>query len=59
LRAQDAHEAWTAIGTGFIVSAVTAFVAVRWLLGYIQSHRFTAFAAYRFLVGLALLILPI
>lgn len=59
LRAQDAHESWIAIGTGFVVSAVTAFVAVRWLLGYIQSHRFTVFAAYRFLVGLALLVLPI
>lgn len=58
-RTQDAHESWVALGTGFIVSAVTAFIAVRWLLGYIQSHRFTVFAVYRILVGLALLIFPI
>lgn len=56
-QAQDSHESWIALGTGFIVSAVTAFVAVRWLLGYIQSHRFTVFAIYRLLVGLALLAL--
>ena len=32
----------------FVASAITAFVAVKWLLGYIQTHRFTAFAMYRF-----------
>ena len=40
-----------------VVSAVVAFVAVKWLLRYIQSHRFTAFAYYRFALGAALLLL--
>jgi len=28
---------------------------VRWLLGYIRTHRFTPFAVYRIALGLALL----
>jgi undecaprenyl-diphosphatase len=51
-----AHEDWTALIVGFIVSAIVAFVAVKWLLGYIRSHRFTAFAVYRIVLGLALLL---
>ena len=49
------QENWTALGVAFVASAVTAFVAVKWLLRYIQSHRFTAFAVYRVLLGVALL----
>ena len=41
----------------FVVSAVTAFVAVKWLLGYIRTHRFTPFAVYRIVLGVALLLL--
>lgn len=44
-------EDWGALGVGFAVSTVTAFVSVKWLLGFIQSHRFTAFAIYRILFG--------
>jgi len=28
---------------------------VRWLLRYVQTHRFTAFAWYRIIAGIALL----
>jgi undecaprenyl-diphosphatase len=49
------NEDWTALGIAFVVSTVTAFIAVKWLLGYIQTHRFTAFAIYRILLGAALL----
>ena len=45
------------LATGFVVSAVVAFVAVKWLLTYIQTHRFTAFAVYRIALGAALLAL--
>ncbi|MEZ5566677.1 MAG: undecaprenyl-diphosphate phosphatase [Gammaproteobacteria bacterium] len=48
-------EDWTALGIAFIASTITAFVAVKWLLRYIQSHQFTVFAAYRLVVGVALL----
>ncbi len=50
-----AHEDWSALSIAFVASAVTAFIAVKWLLRYIQSHRFTAFAIYRTVLGVALL----
>ena len=51
-----AHEDWTALSVAFVASMVTAFVSVKWLLRYIQSHRFTAFAVYRLVLGVALLL---
>ena len=54
---EAAHEDWTALAVAFVASAITAFVAVKWLLHYIQSHRFTAFAVYRVVLGAALLML--
>lgn len=54
------HEDWSALAIAFVVSLVTAFIAVKWLLGYIRTHRFTAFAVYRIVLGIALLIaLPV
>jgi undecaprenyl-diphosphatase len=50
------HEDWTALAVAFLAAVVTAFASVKWLLGYIRSHRFTAFAAYRVLLGVALLL---
>jgi undecaprenyl-diphosphatase len=50
-------ENWSDLAIGFVVSAIVAFVAVKWLLRYIQSHRFTWFAVYRIVVGIALLAL--
>jgi len=50
-----AGEDWTALGIAFVVSAVVAFIAVKWLLRYIQTHRFTLFAWYRIALGAALL----
>ena len=47
---------WNALGVAFIASAVTAFVAVKWLLHYIQGNRFTAFSIYRIVLGVALLL---
>jgi undecaprenyl-diphosphatase len=45
------------LALGFAVSAVVAFVAVKWLLAYIQTHRFTPFAWYRIGFGALLLVL--
>ena len=50
-----AGEDWTALAVAFVASAITAFVAVKWLLRYIQTHRFTIFAWYRIVLGAALL----
>lgn len=51
------NENWGAFAVGFIASTVTAFIAVKWLLKYIQTHRFTGFAWYRIALGGALLLL--
>ncbi len=44
-------ENWSMVVLGFLVSAAVSFVAVRWLLRYIQTHTFVAFGWYR--IGLA------
>jgi undecaprenyl-diphosphatase len=55
LKAGGGREDWGALAVAFLVSTITAFVAVKWLLGYIQTHRFTGFAIYRIVLGLLLL----
>ncbi|AWV05862.1 undecaprenyl-diphosphate phosphatase [Marilutibacter maris] len=49
-------EAWGELGLAFLAAAVTGFVVVRWLLGYIKQHRYTVFAYYRIALGAALLL---
>jgi undecaprenyl-diphosphatase len=51
-----ATEDWRALIVGFVVSLVVAFAAVKWLLHYIRSHRYTPFAAYRIALGIVLLL---
>jgi undecaprenyl-diphosphatase len=51
------HENWSAFALGFVVSTIVAFVAVKWLLTYIRTHRYTPFAIYRILLGVAILVL--
>ena len=41
---------------GLIVSFIAAFFCVRWLLRYISTHDFTAFAWYRIAFGIVVLI---
>jgi len=55
VRHQSATEDWNAVILGFVVSGIVAFIAVKWLLRYVQTHRFTIFAWYRILFGGALL----
>ena len=55
--ATAAHEPMFDLALGFVVSAVVAFIAVKWLLGYIQTHRFTVFAWYRIVLGAGLLVI--
>lgn len=47
-------ENWGMVGLGFVVSAVVSFIAVKWLLRYVQTHTFVVFGWYR--IGLAVLI---
>ena len=50
------NEDWTSLGIAFAISTVTAFVVVKWLIRYIQTHSFTVFALYRIALGIALLL---
>jgi undecaprenyl-diphosphatase len=52
----EAHEPWPMILLACAVAAVSAFVVVKWLLGYVRNHRFTGFAIYRILLGTAILL---
>ena len=54
---QAASEHWSDLAVGFVVSAIVAFIAVKWLLRYVQTHRFTIFAWYRIVFGALLLAL--
>jgi undecaprenyl-diphosphatase len=42
---------------GFIMSAFVSFLAVRWLLRYIQTHTFNVFGWYRIALGAGILCL--
>ena len=42
-------------GVGFVVSFLSAWLCVRWLLKYIATHTFVAFAWYRIAFGLVVL----
>lgn len=51
------EENWTDLGIAFAVSTVTAFIVVKWLMRYIQTHTFNVFAVYRVVLGILLLAL--
>jgi len=51
-----ASENWADVGVAFVAAVITGFVVVKWLLGYIKAHRFTAFAFYRIALGAGLLL---
>jgi undecaprenyl-diphosphatase len=47
-------ENWGMVLLGSVVAAVVSFIAVKWLLRYIQTHTFVAFGWYR--IALAIVI---
>ncbi len=47
----EPHEPWWQIGLGTLVSAITAFIVVRWLLQFVRSHTFVVFGWYRIVLG--------
>jgi undecaprenyl-diphosphatase len=53
---QIANENWTELGIGFVVSAAAAFIAVRWLLWYVQTHSLYPFGWYCIALGLLLVV---
>ena len=50
-------EDWGMVGLGFVVSGIVSFVAVKWLLRFVQSNTFNAFGYYRIAVGLVILLM--
>lgn len=51
----SSHEPWAQIALATAVAAATAFLVVKWLLGYVRSNNFTLFGWYRIVVGAVLL----
>ena len=51
------QDQWGMLLLGTLVSAATAFLAVKWLLGYLQKNTFVAFGWYRVALGIAVLAL--
>jgi len=49
-------EHWGMVLLGFLVAAAVSFIAVKWLLHYIQTHTFTAFGWYRIALAIAVFI---
>ena len=59
LDAWKAHETilWSPLIVGTLVGAAVSFVAVKWMLHYVQSHTFTGFGVYRIVLAVAVLVL--
>jgi len=47
---------WLHLTLGTTVSAITAFLTVKWLLRYLQNNSFAAFGWYRIALGGVILI---
>jgi undecaprenyl-diphosphatase len=54
--AATGSESWTLLVLGVIVSAVVSFIAVKWLLKFVQTHTFEGFGWYRVGLGTAMLV---
>jgi undecaprenyl-diphosphatase len=54
--ADQAPENWGMVLLGTVVAAAVSFVAVKWLIRYVQTHTFIVFGWYRIGVGLAILL---
>jgi len=46
---------WNMVLLGAVAAAVTAFIVVKWLLRFVQTHTFVGFAWYRIVLGILLL----
>jgi undecaprenyl-diphosphatase len=48
---------WGMVGLGSLASALVAFLVVRWLIRWVQTHTFVAFGWYRVALGLLMVAL--
>lgn len=49
-------EDWGMLVLASLVAAIVSFIAVKWLLRYVQTHTFVAFGWYRIVVGIVVLL---
>lgn len=48
---------WAMLALATVVAALVSFIAVKWLLRFVQSHTFIGFGIYRIIFGIFLLLL--
>jgi undecaprenyl-diphosphatase len=53
----DAPPDWAMVALGTLASAVVAFLVVKWLIRWVQSHTFVVFGWYRVALGLLMVAL--
>jgi undecaprenyl-diphosphatase len=51
----DAH-GWVILAVGFLVSFVVAYASVAWFMAWVRRRGFAPFAAYRIVMGVAVLV---
>jgi undecaprenyl-diphosphatase len=51
------HENWGMVLLATVIAAVVSFIAVKWLLRYIQTHTFNVFGWYRIALAIAIFLL--
>jgi undecaprenyl-diphosphatase len=52
-------ENWGMVALAFVVAAIVSFIAVKWLLRYVQTHTFVAFGWYRIAAAIAIALILI
>ncbi len=53
------QEDWAVLAVAAVVAAVVSFIAVKWLLRYVQSHTFIGFGIYRIVLAVVLLLMGV
>ena len=48
---------WEALAVGTAVSWLSAWLAVKWMVSYLQRHSFSVFGWYRIAIGIVTLVL--
>ena len=51
----EEHDPWSLVILGAVIAAITSFIVVKWLLGYVRSRTFNLFGWYRIVLGIIIL----